>query len=314
MANELDVQNSSFGVKYTPAQLEMSNFDDMKEVVKVFSQKYHGLVFAAEDKQEATAARSELLDLRNAIETERKKVKKEYNKPLSEFESKIKSLTEMIDEPLNDIRDGLKQIDEGEREQRESHLNAYLTDVCNSQGLEVEHIEKDPRWLNKTFYTNNMKVGSNLKKEIQKEVDRVFAEKERYEENVKMLTSFCESKDIDPSGWLGQLDYKSPTEIMDDIHAEEKRQKEREEEKAKLAERMKLEEKETDNKQGDTEKEVNHDSQTLDDLEDLFSVDEQEEKVFVVYGSKQEIESVMAFMKEQNIKFDEQLNFSDLPF
>ena len=109
MSNELEIiQDSTLGTIYEPATLEMHKFDEMKELVQGFSDKYTGLAFTRADKKGAEEVRSKLLEVRDKFEKERKIIKRAYNEPLSAYEAKIKELNSLIDVPLNQIRDGLK--------------------------------------------------------------------------------------------------------------------------------------------------------------------------------------------------------------
>lgn len=300
MTNELQtLEESSFGIEIKPAELSMTNYDDMKKVVEEFADKYKGMVFTAEEKSGATAARSELLSIQKAIDSERKRVKKIYNKPLEEFEAQLNALVDRIGEPLNDIRDGLKVIDEGEREQRESRLNTYIKGVAETEGVSVDDIERDPKWLNKGMFTNALKPNSKLKDAVNSEVERVRKEKERYEENKTILTRFCESKGIEPSGWIAQLEYRSPTEIMDVIHDQEKEEKENLEE---LSEPIKEEKSKAEEKS----------------VEELFEPEtsERKSKDFVVIATDEQFEKLFEFCEEHDISISslDMDDFSDLPF
>ncbi|TLQ07594.1 DUF1351 domain-containing protein [Marinilactibacillus psychrotolerans] len=240
MTNEL-IENSSFGLKYTPAVLEMERYEEMEEAVKAFADKYSGLVFTAAEKNGATEARSELIALQNSLEAERKNVKKEYNKPLQEFETKVKKLVDMIGEPLDDIRDGLKVIEEGERERRESALQSTLESMIkNNDRVSIDDLEQPSSWLNKGNFTNKLKPTAKFEKELFQAIKEKEREFEHKEAQKRIVTNYCETKEIDPSGWLQQLNYRSATEIMDSINQEENRKKE----KARLAQEREEREKE----------------------------------------------------------------------
>lgn len=211
---------------FTPAILEITNFEELEKEVSKYVKKYHGLVFDASEEKEAKQARSELLSLHNALEEERKKIKRVYNQPLEEFESKIKDLTAVIDEPLNDIRSGLKEIEESQKQARQEALNEYLSKQVEDIDLSPEEIPQDTRWLNKGSWTATMNPTSKLVEEIESVIDAVLKEKERKASELKMLETFCASLDVDPSGWISQLEHRSATEVMDLINMDIKRKKE----------------------------------------------------------------------------------------
>ncbi|MFL2100063.1 DUF1351 domain-containing protein [Desemzia sp. FAM 23989] len=224
MANQLEViKESNLGTIFEPATLEVHGFDEMKEMVKKVADKYTNLVFTADDKKDAEEVRSKLIDVRDKFERERKIIKKAYNEPLNEYESKIKELNGMIDVPLNQIREGLKEIDIAERELREECLKEVLG--IKLEGLGVE-IEPNKSWLNKGMWTSKLKPTTKLNQEIDYVIDAAIKEKDRKESEIKILSEFCKAKDIDPAGWISQLDFKSATEVIDLINLDIKRKAE----------------------------------------------------------------------------------------
>lgn len=221
MSNELEViQNSTLGTIYEPATLEMNKFDEMKAIVQGFSDKYTGLAFTRSDKKGAEEVRGKLLEVRDKFEKERKIIKKAYNEPLNAYEAKIKELNSLIDVPLNQIRDGLKEIDEAERDERIDALNKLLE--TKLADMEIS-IEKNSSWLNKGMWSATLKPSKKLIEEIDKAIADAVKDKEYREMQVKVLTEFCKGQDIDPAGWVSQLDHRNAMEVIDLINMDKER-------------------------------------------------------------------------------------------
>lgn len=229
------VEKKSFNMDFKPAVLEINNYDAMKDLVEDYAFRYQGLVFTKDDKYGATKARSELLALRNAIDDERKNVKRIYNAPFEEFEEKVKALTSMIDDPLEDIRSGLREIDEAERTERQEALNAYLSNKLADEGISIDDLEKSGRWLNKGMWTDDLEPRKELVQGVNKAIREAVNEKEHHEMQVKVLTEFCKAQDVDPAGWVSQLEHRDAMEVIDLINLARKRKeqlaKEQEEKK-----------------------------------------------------------------------------------
>lgn len=218
MARELQ-KHKGVELAFEPAQLELKNYDEMENRVETFSEKYENLVFDSDDKKGLTQARSELLELKNALEDERKQVKSVYNEPLKEFESKMKGLTDLIDEPLEKIRDGIKAINQKEKEEREKALNEFLEGLIADSDVSIDEIEYGDKWLNKGNWTDDLEPkGGQFETELENAVQDVIDRKKKREREKEILVSFCENNDIDPSGWLVQLEFKDAMEIIDDIN------------------------------------------------------------------------------------------------
>uniref|UniRef100_UPI00359FC7FC DUF1351 domain-containing protein n=1 Tax=Jeotgalibaca porci TaxID=1868793 RepID=UPI00359FC7FC len=92
-------------------------------------------------------------------------------------------------------------------------------------GIEVEQLQQ-PNWLNKGNFTQKG-VGTKLANEIESVIEAAIKEAEQKETNRKVILSFCETVEVEPEGWLAQLEYKSPTEIMQTIQDKLKADKER---------------------------------------------------------------------------------------
>ncbi len=221
MSNELEIiQESNLGTIYEPATLEMRKFEEMKQLVKGLADKYSGLAFTRADKKGAEEVRSKLLEVLAKFEKERKIIKKAYNEPLIAYESDLKELKGLIDVPLNQIRDGLKEIEEAEREERVEALDKVLE--IKLEGIGVE-IAIPATWLNKTMWTSKLKPTTKLNEEIDKMIADAVKEKEYREMQVKVLTEFCNAQDIDPAGWVSQLDHRNAMEVIDLINMDKER-------------------------------------------------------------------------------------------
>lgn len=222
MANEL-AESSTFKLDFKPAELAINNYEEMKELVSNYSDKYKDLVFEPEDKRGLSQARQELLALRNALDAERKNVKAVYNEPLKEFEDKIKDLTSMIDVPLDRIREGINSIDEAEREARSKELKAYLAESTKGKDITIEDIEISDKWLNKGNWTEQYEPKDNLKEEVENAIKTAELEKDYLSTQKRVLEEFCKNKGIDSAGWIAQLGDKDAMEIIDIIHRETER-------------------------------------------------------------------------------------------
>lgn len=225
MANEIMLERP-VDLDFQPAKLDFTNYEELKALVKKYADRYKGLAFTRENKSSAIKARTELLSIINAIESNRKNVKQVYNKPLNDFEQQIKSLTDEINQPLNQIRAGLKEIDDNEKQERQDVLNRILSELAESKSITLNDIQIDSKWLNKGNWNDKLRPITNLQAELEHAVDEAVKEKQKRETDLKVLTEFCKAKEIDPAGWISQLDFKSVTEVMDLINAdlEHKRQ------------------------------------------------------------------------------------------
>ena len=217
------VEDSSFGLIFTPATIEMTRYEEMKEVIESLVKKYDNQVITRELKKSAEQSRKELIALEKSIDEERKAVKRKYNEPLQVYEEQMKVLQNEIKRPLDKIRVGLAEVEQGERDEREGILIRYLNEKLD--GLDVE-IERQGSWLNKGNYTQKG-VGSKLAKEIDTAIELAVKEKQQREVNEQVVRSFCETVEVEPEAWISLLDFHKPTEIIQKIQDIKKAEKER---------------------------------------------------------------------------------------
>lgn len=221
--NEVAQNMRKVFLDFSPASIDITNYEELRAEVEKFSQKYTGLVFGRDDKKGAEDVRKELIALQTALETERKEVKNIYNKPLSEFESKVKELTDLIDTPLSEIREGLKEIENHEKEERRLLLITALEEKLKDVGVSLDEVVIEPSWLNKSAFTSKMNLTAKVSGEIDKKIADILSEKKRKETEIRILTEFCNAQEIDPAGWVSQLEHRNAMEVIDLINLERER-------------------------------------------------------------------------------------------
>lgn len=211
------MKQSNVTLKYEPATLKLENIEHLDERINGLVQKFKGYTFTQDTIDGAKQSRSELLEARNALEDYRKDVKRDYNRPLKEFEATIKKRVAKIDEPLNSIRDGIKEIEEQELKEREEKLEQAIEEISNEYDVTVDDIERDNRWTNKGEFTNKGNVGGKLKDKIHDAFNRAQRAHERRLSDEKTIKAYCKAQDLEAEGWMRQLDHKTIGEVIESI-------------------------------------------------------------------------------------------------
>lgn len=127
----------------------------MRERLAEMIAPYDGLtadVVAGMDIREAKLCRADLKKMSNELNEARKAIKREYNKPLAEFEAKVKELDALILGPWRLLDEGIKLEEERAREARRAALETAYEEYAPALYPVVppERII-DPAWLNKGF-------------------------------------------------------------------------------------------------------------------------------------------------------------------
>lgn len=196
-------------IDFQQAHLEIHHYDAMVKEAQDIAEKYQKLVFTADNLPEAKKARGELLEIVNTIEEQRKSIKRMINAPYAEQEPKIKKLVDILNEPLNSIRNGIKEVDRKEKEKRQAIINDYISRKL-PDGLKIE---QPNRWLNKGSFTSKDEIKGDVKDEIDYFIKQAIQEEEKRQEAYKMVEAVAKANDLDPYPWLQQLAYKNATEI-----------------------------------------------------------------------------------------------------
>lgn len=121
----------TLNVKQNPGVIEL-NFDEIETALDAKLAEYKGAVFTEESKNIAKAEVANLRKLRKDFEDARKGVKKEWMKPYEDFETKMKRLTEKIDEPINLIDSQLKDFERKRKEERREKIEEIYQEVIGN--------------------------------------------------------------------------------------------------------------------------------------------------------------------------------------
>ena len=133
-----------------PAEIGF-NFDELEVELAARLEHYNHLIVTEDSIQEGKADLANLRKLREAIETRRKEVKKQWNQPIIDFEAKVKKLVTLIDAPVKVIDSQIKNFEEQEREQKRGKIAAVYEEIVPGNLTEIIPLCRiqDPRWLNK---------------------------------------------------------------------------------------------------------------------------------------------------------------------
>lgn len=153
------------------------NYEELKGGLTASLQKYKNLVYTDDNIKEAKDDRATLNALKKSLNDEKIKIKKEFMVPYEDFESKIKELIELVDQPASEIDKQVKAYEEKEKAKKRETINTIYSENIGSYA-ELIPLEKlyDPRWENKTYKE------TDITKEIQDVVKKADSEVKVIEE------------------------------------------------------------------------------------------------------------------------------------
>lgn len=218
------------------------NKDEIKKAVISITEQYKGLAYTEEQLQEAKKDRAMLNAMKKDISDRRIQVKKALLEPYDVFESEVKEVVALIDEPIEMIGKQIEAYEDKVREEKNTALAKFFSENIGelSEVVSYDRIF-NPKWLNKTASL------SSCKAEIQKIIDDINTDlaaisssvDEKYQVFAKdyyLQHGFNLSKALGEANRIQEMDKKAEA----DRKAREEAEREREEAR-KEAERAKEE-------------------------------------------------------------------------
>lgn len=239
MSNEVRVlQGATFNYEYQPASIDITDYEGLLERAEMVAEHYDKMVFKTADLSDINLAHKELNSFIIGLEDSRKQVKREYQKPLREFEKKIKRVTGRLDEPLQKIKAERDSIEDAQTEVRTKALTDHIERRLKDTNVKFEDLTIEDSWSNKGGWTDKLNPRKPLKEEIDRHIKTIQEENKKMIADRKVLETFLDDKKMEREGWMSQLEHKDALEIIQEIVEVEKKRKEKEK---KLAEQRQRE-------------------------------------------------------------------------
>ena len=200
---ELDKPETGLQVQYKLGEIT-ADFNEMESRLKQMLEPFEGATREGLEKytaKELKPFRADLNKLSKALSDKRLAVKREYIKPLEEFEARVKELDALIQAPCKLIDDVIKEKENTERHQRELYLIDWYYGFCEANGIErfsecvpFERVLKK-EWLNKSFPLK--KACDELDEKMQKILlDYQAVQNSEYYDPKNAVLDFFETLDI----------------------------------------------------------------------------------------------------------------------
>lgn len=170
------------------------NFEEVKASLVDTMEKYKGIVVTEEGLKDCKATQKELAGLRNNIDTYRKTIKKEMEKPIKDFEAQCKELISLVEAAEQPIKSGILIFDQKRKDEKRVAAVNLIGEFIETYGLEEKYsgrLTVLPKYLNLTESLKNVREDIELRAAIlKKEQD---TEKAQYEMLVATVKTTLES-------------------------------------------------------------------------------------------------------------------------
>lgn len=118
------------------------NFEEVKASLVENMEKYKGIIVTEESLKDCKATQKDLAGLRNKLDTYRKDVKKEMEKPIKAFESDCKELIGLIAEVEAPIKSGILEFDNKRKEEKRKFADIKIFEICQKLNLEKKYADQ----------------------------------------------------------------------------------------------------------------------------------------------------------------------------
>lgn len=194
-------------VEYKQGVIDFENYEILINKAKELATQYSNLIITDQDSYKfASQVKAELNKVIKAISDERIRIKKEFNNPLTEFESKVKEVTGEIEAGKNQIDGRIREYDQRLKDEKQNKINDLIQQHAGNR-----YIEQNPKWLNKTF------TDSKIVEEIKEQVTFAEKEEQRIETEIQLIKDTCKVNVIETDGFLSM--YQSGSEVSDVLTA-----------------------------------------------------------------------------------------------
>lgn len=233
MTTDLTTQ-LEFNVDFTPSQITINNEAKLKELVDATIARYGTLVFTDDNIPEAKQAKADLNKIAKLLDDQRKAVKKEYSKPLKDFETKINGYTNQIKLVSDGINESISSFEESEKAKRLDKLVSIIEEISPNYGIDSLELTINPSWLNKGNFTTKGELNKKTLEEVTFQMKQIADANKRIESEKAIIGNYAKAVGLEPESWVAQIENGLfAPDLMKQIDATVAAKREREERELK---------------------------------------------------------------------------------
>lgn len=220
-------------VAFEPAKIEVLDREKFEKQINSIAEANSNRVVTAETLKDDKGTRAELRKLYKSLNDEKIRIKKEYNKPLTEFETWFKKAVAVLDKAISQIDDGVKEVEFKQKEERKEVVRAELLELTKDLELDSRIFEVMVEDWAKASNFNDYKPKKTLQDSMSYAVEQERLKQEESRKNKKNISNFAFMSGISDTPYIRMYDdgkeVSEILEIMNEDIAKEKARKEAEE-------------------------------------------------------------------------------------
>lgn len=236
---------SEISVAFEPAKIEVLDREKFEKQINSIAEANSNRVVTAETLKDDKSTRAELRKLYKSLNDEKIRIKKEYNKPLTEFETWFKKAVAVLDKAIGQIDEGVKEVEFKQKEERKEIVRAELLELTKDLELDSRIFEVMVEDWAKASNFNDYKPKKTLQDSMSYAVEQERLKQEESRKNKKNISNFAFMSGISDTPYIRIYDdgkeVSEILEIMNEDIAKEKARKEAEEAQHKVEEQKRQE-------------------------------------------------------------------------
>lgn len=236
---------SEISVAFEPAKIEVLDREKFKKQINSIAEANLNRVVTAETLKDDKSTRAELRKLYKSLNDEKIRIKKEYNKPLTEFETWFKKAVAVLDKAIGQIDEGVKEVEFKQKEERKEIVRAELLELTKDLEVDSRIFEVMVEDWAKASNFNDYKPKKTLQDSVSYAVEQERLKQEESRKNKKNISNFAFLSGISDTPYIRMYDdgkeVSEILEIMNEDIAKEKARKEAEEAQHKVEEQKRQE-------------------------------------------------------------------------
>ena len=220
-----------------------SNLDAVKASIESYIKDYENYVVSEDTVKDSKQLVTDLRKQKNALDDERKQIKKDWNVPFTEWEKKAKDVIALYDKPILLINDQLLKFEEDRKSKKRADIRVAYVEIVDAIDMNNEledyyPIEKiyDSKWENASVSMKSIKEEIQQKLEtVGMQIDTIRSMESEFED--KGLEEFKKTLNLQLAVQLMNQYKKQKEEILARQEEERKAKEERERLEAERAEK-----------------------------------------------------------------------------
>lgn len=223
----LDENAVAFPVNFAPAQIDFSGYNQMKDQIDQLHDGLENYEVTKGNLKEAKSTIAKLNKLKKAIKGHKVEIKKKAEAPIKNFNDKVESLIDEIDDSSSKISDEIKVFEDQEKQARHEKNLKHIEAICELAEVDPAKIKYQSSWGNKSYSK------TKFENEVDQQIALIQQQQAQYADNVKIISEKANELALPADHWIKELDNKPLSEVLNamtdyknDLEAVSKAQKE----------------------------------------------------------------------------------------